>query len=153
MEIIENIFGFEIEQQPFTWNNDRPTPPKKYIKFNSRMAKCPNCGTEKPGIGRGKRNSGFKDRQIQNLWRALGRTNEKLALDHPNWKPSFELFSIDLIPEKRETSTMLKCHPSRYGTGKFLCCGAAIWHDLYGDDWTYFYKRTKKNNNTLYRWF
>jgi len=127
MKIKEKMFGFEIAQKPFPWINQRPVPPRGYIEFNSKKAhcqsgKCPNCGTEKPGIGPQERSGGFQDRQIQNLIRALDKKN-KLDMDHQNWKSSYELFSIDLIPEYGEMGSMLKCHPSRYGIEEFMCCG------------------------------
>lgn len=152
------MFGFELTQTKFNWIDARPKPPEGYIEYNDKKAncqsgKCPNCGEEKPGTGGG-RGGGFQDRQIQNLMNALDRINERLDTDHPHWKPHFDLFSIDLDPDKEKYSTMLKCHPSRYGTGKFLCCGAEIWHDFIsegGKSWKHYYKPTK--DKTLKKWF
>ena len=156
MILKDSMFGFEISPTKFNWNNERPSPPKEYIEYNSRRAncqsgRCPNCGTEKPGT------SGcdgtFQDREIQNLMRALKKLNKR---DHPNRKPFYELFSIDLDPEQPQYSTMLKCHPSRYGTGKFSCCSAEIWHDFFSDQdkgWKYYYESTAKKNSTLQKWF
>lgn len=161
----EKMFGFEIRQKEFTWKNKRPIPPKGYIEFNSRRVhpqagECPNCGQEKPWIGPGKRDGGFQDRQIQNLWRNLERVNRKLSVNHPNWKPTYELFSLEIHFEKGTYQSMIKCHPSRYGIGEFGCCKAQIWHDFYDDldakypsaSWKYYYKPTEKNKNTLQHW-
>ena len=120
--IKEQMFRFEIEQKPFSWDNQRPTPPQGYIEFNSHKAhcqagKCPNCGDEKPGIGPGKRDGGFQNREIQNLCRNLECVNKRLNIGHPNWKPEYELFSKDLFPEKEKYQSMIKCHPTGcYGT-------------------------------------
>jgi len=163
----ENMFGFEITQESFNWENKRPVPPKGYIEFNLNSAncqtgKCPNCGCEKPGIGPAKRDGGFHDRKIQNLWRNLQRTNKKLGIDHSNWKPPYNLFSKDLFPEKQKYSSMIKDHPSRYGIDEFACCTSLIWHDFHEDlgskgclttNWKYYYKPTRKDNNTLFKWF
>jgi len=80
MIIKDSMFGFELNQTKFNWINKRPIPPNGYIPYNSKRAhcqsgKCPNCGKEKPGTGSG--HGGFQDRQIQNLWRALERLNER----------------------------------------------------------------------------
>ena len=156
MILKNSMFGFALTPTKFKWINERPSPPKGYIEYNSKRAncqsgKCPNCGTEKPGTSGGC--GAFQDREIQNLMRALKRLNER---DHPTWTPFYELFSIDLDPEQPQYSTMLKCHPSRYGTGKFSCCDAQIWHDFFCDEgksWKYYYKPTAKKNNTLQKWF
>ncbi len=139
----------------YHWEKKRPTPPQDYIEYNSKNAncqsgKCPNCDQEKPGTSSG--HGGFQNRQIQNLMRALCRLNERYGPDDTHWKPFYELFSIDLNPKEQRYATILKCHPSRYGTGTFSCCGAKIWHDFY-DDWKYYYKPTKANNQTLAIWF
>ena len=156
MILKDSMFGFELTPQNFKWINERPIPPKGYIEYNSKRAncqsgKCPNCGKDKPGTSGSY--GAFQDRQIQNLMRALKRLSE---INHPNWKCFYELFSIDLDPEQAQYSTMLKCHPSRYGIGEFLCCGAKIWHDFLnncGKGWNYYYKPTEINNKTLQKWF
>lgn len=96
----ENIFGIEIEEMTFRWDDKKPTPPSGYLKYNANKAncqsgKCPNCGHKKPPTGPGKSDNGFQDRQIQNLWRALYKLNNRLDVEHPNWKSSYELFSLD----------------------------------------------------------
>ena len=154
----ETMFGFEICPTKFKWVMRRPAPPRGFIEYNSKRANCqtgycPNCKAEKPGTLGG--NGGFQDRQIQNLMRSLKRLSDRLHPDCPNWKPFYELFSIDLDPGRQKHSTMLKCHPSRYGTGKFLCCGAEIWHDFFsenGQGWKYYYKPTAMFNRTLNSW-
>lgn len=158
MIVCDILFGFEIEQKNFNWPTQRPQPPKDFIPFNHKKAhcqagKCPNCGHEKPGISYN--GGGFQDREIQNLDKALERKNHRLPADHPNWKPDYESFSIDLDPDRPEHDSMLKSHPSRHSTGYFCCCKARIWHDFYSEDgkgWAHYYKPTAKNNNTLQQW-
>ena len=158
MIVRDSMFGFELRPFKFNWKDERPKPPAGYIEFNSNRAhcqsgKCPNCGKEKPGkIGL---SDVFQDRQIQNLWRALKRMNRKYCPEDPHWKPSYELFSLDIDPDKDKYESMIKCHPSRYGTGEFTCCGAKIWHDFHSKSlkgWKHYYKPTANNNNTLQQW-
>jgi hypothetical protein len=148
----EQMFLFEIEPTKIPWYNKRPTPPKGYIEFNFRRNICPNCGQTSPGVGPSSMNSGFHNRLIQNIDKTLNRKNRRLDMKHPNWKPSYETFSTDLIPELGKNNSMLKCHPSRFGTSKFYCCDAMIWHDLFFNDWKYYYLPTRKNTDSLQRW-
>ena len=137
------------------WNNAKP--PKSYLPYNSSKANCqngscPNCKTEKPGtIYHG---GNFQNRFIQNIYRAMKRLDNR---EYANWKPFHELFSVDLDSSRPKYETMLKCHPSRYGIGKFSCCGAKIWHDYndanfskIGGGWSYYYQPT--NTATLNKW-
>jgi len=138
------VIGWDwiIPKKEFKWEMKRPTPPKGYIKFNSNKAhcqrgECPNCGHEKPGTSGG--HGGFQDRDIQNIMRMVTRLENRIPYGDENWKCGFDLFSMDLFPEEEKYSTMLKCHPSRYGIGEFCCCKAKIWHDFYGGEWDYYY--------------
>jgi hypothetical protein len=148
----EQMFLFEIDPKQIPWDNKRPLPPKGYIEFNFRRNICPNCGKTSPGIGPSRMNSGFQNRLIQSIDKALRQKNRRLDMKHPNWKPSHESFSKDLIPELGTNNTMLNCHPSRYGRSKFYCCNTKIWHDFFHDGWKYYYLPTRKNNNSLQRW-
>lgn len=154
------LFGFELEVEDFDFSEKRPVPPQGYVPFNSTKAhcqagKCPNCGEEKPGItSGGKNNHGFQDRRVQNVQRALDRLEERVPYENPNWKCGAELFATNLNHNKDECS-MLKCHPSRWAMGEFMCCGAKIWHDFCSfeegknfkkDTWNYYYKPTNNIN-------
>lgn len=153
--MIDKMFGFELKQEPFDWIYRRPSPPNEYIEFNHNKGLCPNCGTERPGTVSGKNADGFQDRRIQNLWRAFKRVND-LECDYLERKSLYDLFNSDIIPEKGP----LNCHPSRFGIGKFACCGAQIWHDFYTDpgkkpsigEWKHYYHPTPKNKTTLQQW-
>ena len=153
MRVNDSMFGFEIKVKTFSFDEIRPKPPIGFIpyckkKANSITGKCPNCGKEHPGtIGT---DDGFQDRDIQNIFRAMKRLERRLPED--KWKPFYELFSIDLDSTKDKYSTMLKCHHSRFGNGKFCCCDADIWHDFIDSSWNYYYKPTSKDKNTLSAW-
>jgi hypothetical protein len=155
MMVKDSMFGFEIKVKSFSFNMKRPKPPAGYIQYkkaNCQSGKCPNCGHEKPGTVGGHKNAdGFQDRDVQNVLKAMQRLVRRLPED--KWKPFYVLFSIDLDPTKEKYATMLKCHPSRFGRGKFYCCEAEIWHDFFDGGWDYYYKPTNKNKNTLDAWF
>ena len=152
------MFGFEIKVKTFSFNMKRPKRPAGFIPYNHKRAncqsgKCPNCGSEKPGtVGKSNNSDGFQDRNVQNVFRAMIRLELRLPVDQ--WKPFHELFSVDLDSTKEKYSTMLKCHPSRFGKGKFCCCNAEIWHDFGGNigEWNYYYKPSSKDKNTLSAW-
>ena len=44
---------------------------------------------------------------------------------------------------------MIKCHWSRYGTGKCLGCSAEIWHDFVGG----YAKVDKKNKHVKWKYY
>jgi hypothetical protein len=149
---IDTIFNSRIRIE---WNNAKP--PKGYLPYNSSKAYrqkglCPNCKAEKPGTYYDE--GGFQNRFVQNVYRAMKRLDNR---EYANWKPSYELFSVDLDTSKPKYSTMLKCHPSRYSIGKLYCCGAKIWHDFANKNqpesrfaWAYYYQPT--NTATLDKW-
>ncbi len=141
------LFGWDwkIPKKEFKWELKRPVPPKGYILYSYKKQKCPNCGAEKAGYSSGG-HTGFQDREIQNILRMTNRLEERYNYGEDNWKCDYDLFSIDLIPERDKYDSMLKCHPSRYDTGSFSCCGAKIWHDFYDESedkrmpsWNYYY--------------
>ena len=130
------MFGFILFQEPFNWDNKPPKPPPGYIKYNPNKAncqsgKCPNCGAEKPEAAYGSSGNGFQNKRVNQLCKALKRLSGRIRIDDKHWKPFYELFSTDLIPERGKYQTMLKCHPSRYSSGEFHCCKAKIWHDFF----------------------
>jgi hypothetical protein len=142
----EMMFGFLLFQTLFNWNESPPKSPPGYKKYNRNIGKCPNCGSEKSGITYGSSGGGFQDKKVNQLFKALVRLSNRLSFDDQHWKPFYQLFSTDLIPERGKYQSMLKCHPSRYSTGKFHCCGAKIWHDFLKDPinknlnaWNYYY--------------
>jgi len=158
MMIVDCMFGFRIEVKRFSWSIRRPVPPPGYVPFDSGKAhcqagRCPNCGAGKPAASGG--HGGFQDRAVQNVMRAIERLDRRWRCGAPGWKPMFELFSTDLDPESPPHTSMLKCHPSRYGAGKFGCCGAKIWHDFCDFDegnnykkgtWNHYYLPTRTEN-------
>ncbi len=160
MVIRDSMFGFEIETKKFNLSSQRPIPPKGYIPFypdrnNYQCSKCPNCGSRNQEIYY--KLGGFKERDIQNLMRAMIRLDNRGRSNH---KTLAELFELNLNPLRGAHRTMLKCHTSRYGIGQFSCCGAKVWHDFYESKTTlipeerrmYYYKPTRSYKNDLLGW-
>lgn len=120
----------------------RAKPPAGYVLFKMKGETandivCPNC--KKKGGGWASNRGGFQDKEAKMISRAMDRLIKK------GLKNSYDAFCV-----KVENDIMLKCHPSRFGEGHFMCCNCKIWHD-FGDDttgnqddreWRYYYQPT-----------